>query len=118
MKFCFSNKSDFIHKINWKDLTSQDVKKMGSKTFFKKNNIVLDVDKWNKYRDIIMEILIEKRYKNDVLFAKILNRIKQLQLNLIHYSTRDKYWGAYKPKNSNQIIGKNKLGKIFLKIAS
>jgi predicted NAD-dependent protein-ADP-ribosyltransferase YbiA (DUF1768 family) len=113
MKFCFSNKPDHRHQIDWKNITAEQAKLFGSKGYFNKYKIQLDVQKWNKNSFLIMKVLIEHRFRNDLLFQKILKRIREKNIQLIHYSLRDKYWGAYKCKKTNLIIGKNKLGYIY-----
>jgi ribA/ribD-fused uncharacterized protein len=113
MKFCYSDKPDQRHEIDWKNITPEQAKSFGSKKYFDKHKIKLDVRKWNKNSFLIMKVLIEHRFKNDLLLQKILKRIKEKKIKLVHYSFRDKYWGAYMCKKTNVLIGQNKLGYIY-----
>jgi len=113
MKFCYSDRPEHRLTIHWKKLTPQECKQMGSKTYFKKHKIVLDVNKWNNDRDGIMLELLRIRLKKDKEFRDILKKCKQENIKLYHYSLRDRYWGAYQRKSDGLIIGNNKLGKIL-----
>lgn len=113
MKFCYSNHPEHRLLIDWKSHTPQDSKRFGSKTYFKKHNIILDVEKWNKDRDDIMAELLRIRLKKDKQFKDILKKCKKENIKLYHYSLRDRYWGAYQRKSDGVIIGENKLGKIL-----
>lgn len=118
MKFCYSNRPEHRLTINWKSLTPQESKRLGSKTYFKKHNIVLDVEKWNKNRDKIMTELLRIRLKKDKKFRDILKKCSQESIELYHYSLRDHYWGAYQRKVDGVIVGNNKLGKILNSLLS
>lgn len=48
MKFCYSDKPQHRLTISWKDLTPVECRQHGSKSYFKKHKITLDVDKWER----------------------------------------------------------------------
>lgn len=115
MKFCFSDKPEKRFEIDWKNSTGQQTKSYGSKTYFKTHNIQLDSQKWNHHLLYIMEILVQHRFENDELFRKILQRVQEKNIQLVHYSMRDTFWGARMCKKTNHLIGENHLGSIYAK---
>lgn len=116
MKFCYSNNPEHRHTIHWDQMTPPEIKRVGSKSYFKKNNIQLDIEKWNSDRGAIMTELVRIRYKKDKKFRDILRMCKEKNIRLYHYSLRDRYWGAYQRKKDGVIVGENKLGKILMSI--
>jgi len=58
LKFCYSDKPEHRYKINWRSIPSEDVRKYGSKGYFKTHKITLDVAKWEKDKILIMKQLL------------------------------------------------------------
>jgi predicted NAD-dependent protein-ADP-ribosyltransferase YbiA (DUF1768 family) len=117
MKFCYSNHPEHRLLIDWKNLSSKESKRIGSKSYFKQHGIQLDIEKWNKDRIPLMTELLRIRYKKDKNFRSILKRCKKENIDLYHYSLRDQFWGAYQRKKDGVIVGNNHLGKILNKLS-
>jgi hypothetical protein len=60
-------------------------KKQGTKSAYKKENATLNTTLWNKNRDKIMYNGLEERFKTDEIFRKILQRIKDKNIHLLHF---------------------------------
>ena len=119
-KLVISNASqNILEDLNEKD--AKDAKSMGTKTFFKKKKLVLDVDRWNKMSTEVMKLLITYRYNQDSKFRNIVNRLKNENIALKHFERPrrfgggEPYWGCYLNKN-NEWIGTNMLGKLIEEI--
>jgi hypothetical protein len=117
VKLCFSkNPNSRQQLLKYVYSCSKDIR-----NFVLKKNIEFDEKQFNKYRDIIMEYLIEYRLKHDQQFKHILTQLKYSNI-LLYYDYRIKnvkkyddeyetYWGA--KKNRNKLQGRNKLGEIY-----
>ena len=113
MKFCYSDNPQHRLTIDWANASPKDCRSFGSKTYFRKHHIQLNVSKWEKDKVPIMWELLKIRYKKDPCFRNILKKSKKNNVRLMHYSLRDKFWGAYRKKATNELIGKNMLGKLM-----
>lgn len=114
MKFCFSDKPEHGNTIDWASLTPEEAHSHGTKGYFKKHGVSLDVGRWEANKDCIMAELLEHRWDHDELFRRILLRVTTLGWQLVHYSLRDKYWGALQPKGTSEIKGMNRLGTLLM----
>lgn len=116
MKFCYSDKPEHRLTINWKQLTPAECSQHGSKSYFKKHGITLDVSAWERDKVKIMRELLRIRHKRDAKFRKILEHVSKEKIRLYHFSLLDTFWGAFRKKDTTQLIGKNMLGKIMHQI--
>jgi len=104
---------DLINNIQ--EISPMDAKKMGSKTMFKKNKLVLDVNTWNSMSYNIMRMLIVYRFENDIKFREIIQNAVKNGMKLKHFdrSGSKSYWGGFYEKETKNWVGKNKLGEIM-----
>ena len=108
MKYLYSSNPNEINSIQWNQLTSVEAKRMGSKKEFLKRKLHLDIDKWNSDRLYNMIGLVRKRFQMDAIYRLILQTIIKKNIDLIHFSINDHYWGQSRKGN-----GQNYLGKIL-----
>jgi predicted NAD-dependent protein-ADP-ribosyltransferase YbiA (DUF1768 family) len=113
LKYQYSNNPSEGDKIQWNQLTSEKAKSMGTKGEFKKRGIVLNVKSYNQDRVSNMIGLVIKRYHRDVIYRRIIHRLAQLDINLVHYSKNETFWGARVDKRTEKMIGDNYLGRIL-----
>lgn len=116
MKFCYSDKPQHRLTIRWKQLTPAECRQHGTKSYFKKHGITLDVAKWERDKVKIMRELLILRYTRDKRFREILENVHKKKIRLVHFSNRDKFWGAFRRKENNELVGKNMLGKLMHEI--
>ena len=116
MKFCYSNKPQHRLTITWNRLTPEECRHHGTKSYFKKYGIILDVERWERDKVKIMRELLLIRYKRDRHFREILGNVYKNKVRLVHFSLRDKFWGAFRKKQTNDLVGKNMLGKLLHEI--
>jgi ribA/ribD-fused uncharacterized protein len=92
-------------------------KSSGNKTSYKKQNITLDEDEWNKNKDNVMMDGLNARLQADEDFKNILRATKAQKYYLLHYerSGENSYWGGVDNKDGN-IKGQNTLGKMLMKL--
>jgi len=115
-RLCSTATEEYSIKFEGNSMTPQQAKYAGGKGAYKKNNIVLDLEKWDAVRVDIMEEIIIARIKSDSLFQHILKQTKQKNMLLLHFerSGKNSFWGgSYK---MGVIRGHNILGKIMMKL--
>lgn len=72
---------------------------------------------WEDVKDHIMEDILRIKFKpsrSNYLFKKLINTYKEKLVEGNNWN--DTYWGMIKDSDGNYTIGKNKLGKILMKI--
>lgn len=116
MKFCYSDNPGHRLLIDWKKLSPAECRSYGSKSYFKKHHITLDVEAWERDKVEVMKELLLIRMKKDDLFRDILHRARQNNIQFIHFSVRDRFWGAFQRKDTGEMVGKNMLGKLLHEI--
>tara|TARA_B100001094_G_scaffold177896_2_gene171898 strand:+ start:4209 stop:4862 length:654 start_codon:yes stop_codon:yes gene_type:complete len=117
IKFLYSSKPKNFKKLS--NISPKEAKKMGTKTYYKKNNVTLNIDKWNNVSQTVMEHLINLRYVQDVAFSTLVKHCNSNSIELFHFerSGEKSYWGGYFSKVDGEFYGKNKLGNIIMNLS-
>jgi len=118
IKFLFSSEP-----MNFKYLSNiqpKEAQRMGTKKYYKKNKIVLNIDKWNQISHQVMEHLIDLRYAKDEIFSNVVQDCNDNGIELFQFerSGEKSYWGGYFSKIDGEFYGKNKLGKLIMNLSS
>jgi ribA/ribD-fused uncharacterized protein len=102
------------------DLSPLDAKKMSSKGAYTRNNITLDIPKWNKNRKKVMKAALLARWRSDVEFKNILQKLQEQDKYLLHFERggAKSYWGGNISKSTGYMVGENILGKLMMEISS
>ena len=96
---------------------AQKAKSAGTKTAMKKHHVQLDCSSWDRVKDEVMLELLQSKVSRHPVIQKILEVCHDNNLSLVHYSMRDDYWGAKIDKTTGRVVGRNKLGKMLMRIA-
>jgi ribA/ribD-fused uncharacterized protein len=90
-------------------------KSSGSKKEMKKRGVTLDLLKWNDCSLDIMKALIASKLSRHAEIQKIINTVKENNIELVHFSRMDMFWGAHtNPEKTAITKGNNHLGKIYM----
>ena len=89
------------------------VKQMGGKTFFLKNNLVLDIPKWNNMSDKFLRYLVRQRLHVDDKYRNIIQSCVKNNIKLYHFDRagEESGYGGYFQKSTGTWVGKNLLSK-------
>ena len=76
----------------------------------------LDVRRWNHTRDKATARALKARAKSDPIFGKILRETHKRRLYLLHFERggEKSYWGGSIRKDTGQLVGNNRLGKLLM----
>ena len=104
------------HKIK-SAKTPQEAKLLGSESSFQLTDI--EIEKWNNEKEDIQEKICRYKYEN-------YNEVKHILQNTTDYLLYNdntklntvSYWGGHINPKTKRVIGKNKLGYIWMKIRS
>lgn len=92
-------------------------KKIGGRASYRKLGLELNVEKWNTLREDIQQDIIESRLRSDAVFRRVLRWTKPSEL--IHYERPSlgctPFWGAFRSRQTGEMVGHNILGKILMK---
>ena len=113
-KYAYSNKPELMKMFyDGSIATAADAKSAGNKTNMKKNGAVLDIAKWDKNKDQIMEALIASKIAKNPYIQNILDISAKNNIRFVHFSRADMYWGAHVNEDGSIKKGENKLGIIY-----
>lgn len=115
-KLSISNASENIIDDLIKTTDVKIVKQMGGKTFFKRNNLVLDIPKWNNMSDKFLRYLVRQRLHVDDKYKNIVQSCVKNDIKLYHFDRcgeKSRYGGYFK-KSTGNWVGKNLLSKIIV----
>lgn len=117
IKFLYSSEPRMFKKLA--NISPKEAKKMGTKTYYKKNNITLNIEKWNNTSQKVMEHLIDLRFLHDETFSTLVKDCNSNAIELFHFerSGEKSYWGGYFSKADGEFYGKNKLGNIIMSLS-
>lgn len=91
-----------------------EAKRKGSKSGMKSTKVVLDVARWARDQDQIMEAIITSKIERSDHIRNIVRLCAQHGVRLVHFSRRDMYWGAHFDQDAFEVTdGLNKLGEIY-----
>lgn len=91
-----------------------DAKRKGSKTGMKKIGVVLDVARWARDQDAIMDAIITSKIERSSHIQNIIRISAKQGIRYVHFSRTDMYWGAHFDKDAFEVTdGLNKLGEIY-----
>jgi predicted NAD-dependent protein-ADP-ribosyltransferase YbiA (DUF1768 family) len=71
--------------------SSEEAKKAGNPISY---GLDFDLDAWSIYAPNLMKELIQQKIEKNHEISTILKNIAKAQLRLVHFSTKDKIWGA------------------------
>ena len=95
--------------------TAAEAKTAGGKGGMKTRGAVLDVECWNNNRDTIMNALIKSKIQRNPYIRSILEIAATHNIEFVHFSRSDMYWGAHVNEDGTLKKGLNKLGEIYNK---
>ena len=115
-KLAISNASEKIIDDLIKTTDAKIVKQMGGKTFFKNNNLVLDIPKWNNMSDKFLRYLVRQRLHVDDKYKNIVQSCVKNNIKLYHFDRAGEKsrHGGYFQKSTGNWVGKNLLSKIIV----
>lgn len=95
-----------------------EAKKAGGRKSFEKYGAILDIEKWNKNRDHTIYKALLERSKVDKTFRDILINTYHENYYLLHFerSGKKSYWGGSIEKDTGNLVGENKHGKMLMMI--
>lgn len=100
--------------------TNAKAKMFSGRKTMGENGATLDVGVWNVERVGVSAALLKARWEQDDKFRSILLDSKVKGIRLIHFErgtrNRPPFWGAFKLRDSGDIIGKNMLGKQMMEL--
>jgi len=90
-------------------------KQSGSKSAMTKYGVLLNIECWNNKKNEIMRELIISKITRHPEIREILRIAKNNNIQLVHFSRSDMYWGAHVTADSSGIKkGENHLGRIYM----
>jgi ribA/ribD-fused uncharacterized protein len=119
-KYNYTSKPELMADfyIGGKIKTAEDAQKAGRKSAMTASGTALDLKRWEPTADKVMEDLVKYKVQNYPEIRNILSIMRKNNVYLVHYSMRDKIWGATMNTDRTAIkSGQNKLGKIYNTIA-
>ena len=96
--------------------TAQEAKSAGGKGGMKSRRVALDIIRWDAHKDAIMNSLLQSKMMRHRLIQEELMLAKMHQIQLVHFSRADKYWGAV-VKDDGRIVGENRLGALWMDLS-
>ena len=89
-------------------------KTRGCKSGMKSTKTVLDVERWARDQDQIMEAIITSKIERSDHIRNIIRISAKHGIRFVHFSRRDMYWGAHFDQDAFEVTdGLNKLGEIY-----
>lgn len=106
-------------------LEASEAKNIGNKDSFERFDLIFNEDLWRAHSRSIMKDLVYQKINKHHQIKNALKVLHQKKLRLVHYSPRDKIWGACPIHFEGHIVGEysrsqplngdNELGKIYHK---
>ena len=91
-----------------------EAKRKGSKAGMKKTKYVLNIQKWARDQDAIMDAIIKSKIERSPHIRNIIRISAKQGIRYVHFSRTDMYWGAHFDKDAFEVTdGLNKLGEIY-----
>lgn len=112
-KWYYTDKPDMMNVFVNNNLTAAQAKSMGSKTAMKKAHTQLNIVEWEINKDRIMKELVLSKIQLNPSIQNILTIARENNINFVHFSRSDMYWGAHMNEDGTIKIGQNKLGQIY-----
>ena len=73
---------------------------------------------WDEIKIEVMLLVLLLKYKQHIKVRMPLAYAKEEGLQIVERSSKDKFWGAVLDKESNMLVGKNMLGRLWTFIAN
>jgi ribA/ribD-fused uncharacterized protein len=104
-----------IVRENFANKTAVEAKSSGGKGAMKKWKVELDIGCWERKKVAIMKALIASKIERHPEIKQIINTAKMNNMELVHFSRSDMYWGAHVNEEGTAIKnGQNMLGKLYM----
>ena len=115
-KLAISNAPESIINELIDSTDAKEVKRMGSKKFFKENGLVLDISSWTSTSVDLMRYLVRQRLHIDLKYREIIKNAIDNNVKLYHFerSGKKSLWGGFFEKQSGEWVGQNRLGKMLV----
>lgn len=115
-KLAISNAPESIINSLIDSTDGKEVKRMGSKKFFKENGLVLDISSWTSKSMNLMRYLVRQRLHIDLKYREIIKNAIDNDIKLYHFerSGRKSLWGGFFEKQTGVWVGGNRLGKMLM----
>jgi ribA/ribD-fused uncharacterized protein len=95
--------------------TAAEAKSSGGKGAMKKWKVELDIRCWEQKKVAVMNDLIASKIERHPEIRQIIDTAKTHNMELVHFSRSDMYWGAHvNPEGTAIKDGKNMLGKLYM----
>lgn len=95
--------------------TAAEAKSSGGKGAMKKWKVELDIRCWEQKKVAVMNDLIASKIERHPKIRQIIDTAKTHNMELVHFSRSDMYWGAHVNQEGTAIKdGKNMLGKLYM----
>ena len=117
LKYSCTDKPELVNTIRLKfaDKTGVEAKSSGGKGAMKALKVTLDVPCWENKKVGIMRALIASKMERHPEIREIIKVAKENNIELVHFSRSDMYWGAHVNEAGTGIKnGQNMLGKLFM----
>lgn len=115
-KLAISNAPESIINELIDSTDAKEVKRMGSKKFFKENGLVLDISSWTSESVDLMRYLVRQRLHIDLKYREIIKNAIDNNVKLYHFerSGKKSLWGGFFEKQTGKWVGQNRLGKMLM----